>query len=117
MVGDVDVTRDFADVRDVVHAYFALLDSGASGEIYNVCSGRETSVSLVLDRLADLCDVEITVARDPARLRKAEQRRMCGNSAKIERATGWRATTPLDESLTAMLRYWETEGVKCQDRH
>jgi len=117
MVGDIDVTRDFTDVRDVVHAYFALFNAGASGEIYNVCSARETSIADVLDRLANLYDVKITTVRDPARFRKAEQRRICGNAAKIERTTGWRATTPLDESLSAMLRYWETEGIECQNRH
>ena len=39
--GDIDVTRDFTDVRDVVRAYLLLLDKGRSGEAYNVCSGIE----------------------------------------------------------------------------
>jgi hypothetical protein len=40
MVGDIDVTRDFTDVRDVVRAYRMLLNDGKNGEIYNVCSGK-----------------------------------------------------------------------------
>ena len=39
-VGNLDAVRDFTDVRDVVRAYWALLDRGAPGEVYNVCSGR-----------------------------------------------------------------------------
>lgn len=116
-VGDIDVTRDFTDVRDVVHAYFALLAAGSPGEVYNVCSGHETSIRTVLERLAALAGVEVAIERDPARLRKAEQRRMCGNPAKIEHATGWTATTPLDESLSAMLRYWESGEWQCPGRH
>ena len=42
--GDIDVTRDFTDVRDVVRAYLLLLDKGRSGEAYNVCSGIEHRV-------------------------------------------------------------------------
>ena len=41
-------------------------------------------------------------------MRKSEQRRMRGDPDKIRRATGWRAATPLDDSLAAMLRYWES---------
>jgi len=108
-VGDIDVTRDFTDVEDVVRAYFSLLDAGATGEVYNVCSGREQSIRRVLDRLAELAGVEIAVREDPMRLRKAEQRRIRGDPAKIRQATGWEAKTPLDVSLETMLAYWEYE--------
>ena len=116
-VGDIDVTRDFTDVRDVVGAYFALLASGSPGEVYNVCSGRETSIRAVLERLATLAGVEIAIEQDPARLRKSEQRRMCGDPAKINGATGWEAATPLDETLADMLRYWESEEREWPSRH
>src|SRR5438876_2355456 len=52
--GDIDVTRDFTDVRDVVEAYLLLLDQGKRGEIYNVCSGLEHSIRDVLMRLLRL---------------------------------------------------------------
>ena len=105
--GDLDVTRDFTDVRDVVRAYFALLRDGVSGEVYNVCSGRERSIRGLLERLCVLAQVEVRVEREAARLRKAEQRRVIGDPTKIRAATGWEATTPLDDSLTAMLEHWE----------
>jgi GDP-4-dehydro-6-deoxy-D-mannose reductase len=108
-VGDIDVTRDFTDVGDVVQAYFALLDRGASGEIYNVCSGKERPIRSILTRLAELAGIEVSVETNTARLRQAEQRRLCGDPSKIRRATGWEATTPLDESLAAMLDHWESE--------
>ena len=108
-VGDLDVTRDFTDVQDVVRAYFALFESGATGEVYNVCSGRESGIRFLLERLAELAGVDIAIEQDPARLRKSEQRRMSGNPAKIRAATGWKASTPIDASLAGLLRYWEEE--------
>jgi GDP-4-dehydro-6-deoxy-D-mannose reductase len=109
VVGDIDVTRDFTDAGDVVRAYFALLDRGSPGEIYNVCSGRELSIRSILERLARLAGVEVSTRMDATRLRNAEQRHMCGDPLKIRQATGWQAMTPLDESLVAMLNYWDSQ--------
>ena len=111
-VGDIDVTRDFTDVEDVVRAYVALIDAGTNGEIYNVCSGCEQSIRGVLERLAKLAGVEIAVREDPARMRRAEQRRIRGDASKIRRTTGWTAATPLDVSLEKMLEYWEREDPR-----
>jgi GDP-4-dehydro-6-deoxy-D-mannose reductase len=110
-VGDVDVTRDFTDVRDVVQAYFGLLLRGRTGETYNICSGAERSVRDLLLRMARLAGVEVAIREDPARTRKAEQRRVRGDPGKIRRDTGWTATTPLDESLRALLAYWERQDA------
>jgi GDP-4-dehydro-6-deoxy-D-mannose reductase len=107
--GDIDVTRDFTDVRDVVEAYLLLLEQGKCGEIYNVCSGSEQSVRDVLMRLLQVAGVESTVEQDPLRLRPAEQRRICGSPRKLERDTGWIRRYSLDSSLTDILNDWESK--------
>jgi GDP-4-dehydro-6-deoxy-D-mannose reductase len=111
-VGDIDVTRDFTDVRDVVRAYLMLMLRGAPGETYNICSGEERSIRELLSRMAGLAGVDVAIRQDPARLRPAEQRRVRGNPEKIRRATGWAAATPLDGSLRAMLEHWERLDAK-----
>lgn len=105
-VGDLDVTRDLTDVRDVVHAYLRLLDAGGNGTVYNVASGRETRIRDALETLLELAGVHANVVVDPARLRPGEQRRAVADVTLIERDTGWRATTPLAASLAAMLDDW-----------
>lgn len=107
--GDIDVTRDFTDVRDVVEAYLLLVDQGKRGEVYNVCSGAEQSIRDVLTRLLQLADVEAVVEQDPLRLRRAEQRRICGSPRKLERDTGWARRYSLDTSLADILNDWEAK--------
>ncbi len=107
-MGDIDVTRDFTDVRDVVRAYLALLEEGMPGEVYNVCSGIERSVRSLLEKLMAISGVAARIDPKSERLRPAEQRRVAGNPAKIHAATGWVAATPLDDSLRAMLDYWKS---------
>lgn len=109
-VGDIDVTRDFCDVRDVVRAYFSLLANGVRGEVYNICSGRERSVRSIIDKLIEVSGVEVAIRVDSSRLRSSEQRRMCGSARKISGATGWRASTPIEKTLADVLAYWSVEG-------
>jgi GDP-4-dehydro-6-deoxy-D-mannose reductase len=113
-VGDIDVTRDFLDVRDVIAAYFRLFARGRAGETYNVCSGVERSVRQVLERLLELAGVHATTRAASGRMRPAEQRRMRGSSARLQRDTGWSPTVDLDDSLRAILAYWENE--RCHAR-
>jgi GDP-4-dehydro-6-deoxy-D-mannose reductase len=107
--GDIDVTRDFTDVRDVVPAYLLLLEQGKRGEVYNVCSGSEQSIRELLMRLLQLAGVEAAVEQDPSRLRRAEQRRICGSPRKLERDTGWVRRYSLATSLTDILNDWEAK--------
>jgi GDP-4-dehydro-6-deoxy-D-mannose reductase len=110
-VGDLDVTRDFLDVRDVANAYLSLLSKGRSGEIYNVCSGREVNLGDALQRMVALAEVVADIEVDPEKLRPSEQRRMRGSHAKITAHTGWVPRIPLDETLTQVLNFWIRELV------
>ena len=50
-IGNLDVVRDFIDVRDVVRAYRLLAGNGQTGEIYNLGSGQGTKIADALDYL------------------------------------------------------------------
>ena len=107
-VGDIEVTRDFTDVRDVVRAYLMLLScEGGSGEAYNVCSGKEHSIREILERLITLARVTVNIRQDHARLRTSEQRRVYGANDKLRSATGWQPKIELEQSLKDNLTYWE----------
>ena len=106
-VGDIDVTRDFTDVRDATAAYVLLLDRGRNGEAYNVCSGNDHSLRSVVECLLQLASVDARIVQDPTRLRASEQRRMRGSYAKLRADTGWEPTIGLEQSLGDILRNWE----------
>ena len=105
-VGDLQTTRDFTDVRDVVRAYKLLLEKGRSGQSYNICSGNETSLQSILNELIKNVGVAIRVEQDEGLMRHAEQRRTCGSYAKVHKETGWSPTMPLSRTLADMLSYW-----------
>lgn len=108
-VGDLHVTRDFTDVRDVVAAYFLLLERGRCGEFYNICSATETSIQSILENLSALAGVEAEIRVDGQRKRQTQQTRVRGSYAKLERDTGWKPTIPLKQTLVDTLHYWERQ--------
>jgi len=106
-VGDIEITRDFTDVRDIVRAYAMLLRLGRNGESYNVCSGVERSLREVIRSMLDASGVEMEIRVDESRLRRSEQRRMRGSFAKLQADTGWQPEIPFERTLIDTLDYWE----------
>jgi GDP-4-dehydro-6-deoxy-D-mannose reductase len=106
-VGDLKPKRDYSDVRDIVRGYWALLERGEPGEVYNLCSGRSWAIQQVLDFLLERARVKgITVRTDPTRLRPSDVMELEGDPGRIHRATGWKVEIPFDRTLSDLLDYW-----------
>jgi GDP-4-dehydro-6-deoxy-D-mannose reductase len=108
-VGDIDVTRDFTDVRDIVLAYQKLLLQGKPGEIYNICSGVEHSLRSLLEKLLSLGKVEAQIVQDPQRMRRSDQQRVCGSFAKLQNDTKWQPMVAMQQTLNDLLDFWEKQ--------
>lgn len=111
VVGNLDVRRDFSDVRDIVRAYRLLLEKGRAGEIYNVCSGRAASLREIMGMLLRQAvlpesGMTIGVEVDQAKLRKIDVPLLAGSNAKIRRETGWAPVIPLERTLGDLLSFW-----------
>lgn len=104
-VGDIDVSRDMTDVRDIVAAYAALLKSGQAGAVYVVASGVESSIRELLRIMCEAEGVDPEIRQDPARLRPAEQGRMVANHALLTETTGWTPSIPIRKTLEDILEY------------
>lgn len=101
-VGNLEITRDFLDVRDAAEAYVTLLESDVAGT-YNLCSGRACSLRRLLDLLQDAAGVHPEIRVDTGRLRPAEIRSLVGSPLRLTGATGWQPRTPLEESVRTLV--------------
>jgi GDP-4-dehydro-6-deoxy-D-mannose reductase len=104
-VGNLEVVRDFTDVRDVVRAYRLLGLRGAAGEIYNLGSGLGTRLSAALECLVKLARVPVPVHPDPARFRPVDLPLLVADPSKLRKITGWEPTYKLEQTLADMLQY------------
>ena len=106
-VGNLNVYRDFLDVRDVVRAYTNILNKGQFGEVYNVCSGRKSKISDLLEILISYSVVpNITINQNKNKLRPIDRETIYGNNAKLIAHTGWKPEYNIRQSLLDTLNWW-----------
>ena len=68
-VGELNTSRDYTDVRDIVRAYRLLLENGKESEVYNVCSGKALSGNELLERLLNLSNINPEIEIDKKRIK------------------------------------------------
>lgn len=105
-VGNLDVYRDFTDVRDVVEAYRLLLEKGRSGEVYNVGSGKDHSIRQILAELIKISTKAITYEISPDKMRPVENKKIQADIRNITATTGWMPKIGIDATLRDSLGYW-----------
>lgn len=98
-VGNLAPVRDFLHVADVVDAYVRLLGAGQAGEVYNVASGRGTSIGEIFAKLRALIRCDAAPEADPALMRPADIASLVGDAEKLRAATGWCPRISLDDTL------------------
>ena len=103
-LGNLDVEREFNDVRFVCDAYLILLEKANIGEVYNVCTGQSYSLKVVLTKLSEITGWHITAKTNPEFLRKDEIQQLYGNSSRLKSCIGKLNHLPLENILDWMLK-------------
>lgn len=102
-LGNLDVSRDFSDVRDVAACYDALLAAGAHSCVVNICSGRAVALRALIDILQRLAGYEIEVRVNSDFVRKNEIPVLRGCRDRLARfADHMPVPRPIEETLAWM---------------
>lgn len=104
-VGNLAVIRDMMDVRDGVAGLLRIADSGKSGEVYNICSGKGVSIGEILETYRRMAQAPFLIETDSTLLRPLDQKSKIGNPAKLQ-GLGWKPEIHLEETLAGILDYW-----------
>lgn len=109
-VGNLDAEIDFSDVRDVVQAYYDILERWTRPQVYNVCSGRGISLRYILEHLISKSSKKIEIYRDEKKLRAHKiSPKMIGDNSRLKEETGWNCCIPFEKTLDDLYEYWKTE--------
>ena len=110
-LGNLDIEREFNDVRMICDAYLQLLKVSPTNEIFNVCSGNARSLQFVIDSLVRLTGHNIDIQINPNFVRAKEVHRMCGDPSKLQTLFQNNQINidapPFTETLDAMLKAYK----------
>ncbi|MBD3164431.1 NAD-dependent epimerase/dehydratase family protein [Candidatus Woesearchaeota archaeon] len=109
--GNLEVKRDFTDVRDIVRAYAAAVERCESGGIYNICSEKSYEINRILGIFLTLTDKNIKIKKDPSLIRNSDIPNLTGNHSKFSKMTGWHPDIPMKTTLNDMLCYWRKKLI------
>jgi GDP-D-mannose dehydratase len=112
VLGNLDSVRDFSDVRDIVRGYMAAVERGVPGDVYNLCSGRGTSIRQMMEMAISIAKRdfglghEMKYVADEKLLRPAELPVIIGDCGKARRDLGWETEVPLEKTLKDMIEFY-----------
>jgi UDP-glucose 4-epimerase len=104
--GDGEQVRDFVYVGDCARANLLALTTAPGKGIYNLGSGRGTSINQVLGALEKLTSYARQPIYGPAKV--GETRRIFLDGTKAERDLAWAPTVTLEEGLARTVQYFRT---------
>ncbi|MBA2880010.1 nucleoside-diphosphate-sugar epimerase [Desulfosalsimonas propionicica] len=104
-LGNIDISRDFSDVRDVARAYQALLASDVHSETFNICSGKAVSLKWIIEELQTIAGYDIEVRVNPDFVRSNDIPVLQGSNEKLSRLVGYTPGISLGETLRWMFEY------------
>ena len=104
-VGNLENSRDFTDVRDMVRAYWLALEKGKYGEVYNVGLGKALKIADILKMMIGLSKVKIIVKKDTKRIPPQDIETIYCNYSKFKKTTGWQPQIPIIQTLADTIEY------------
>lgn len=104
-LGNLDVARDFSDIRDIAYFYCQLLEQPtAIGETFNLCSGTPTALGEILTYAEAISGKKLSVVQDPSLMRPSEIKVLYGDPTKLDRLIGEYRRRSVKETLKWMLQ-------------
>jgi NAD dependent epimerase/dehydratase len=111
-LGDLTTTRDFTFVEDTCRGFLSIAEmEGGHGEVFHIGSNQEVSVGELVSLISGTMGIAVSAVLDPERLRpdRSEVRRLRCDNRKLELATGFRPSIPLEEGLRRTVEWFRCE--------
>jgi nucleoside-diphosphate-sugar epimerase len=87
-LGNLDLFRDFSDIRRVVEVYARLVSHPVDHALVNICSGRTIHLAGIIGLLQEISGHTIEVVTDPGLMRPGEPRTIQGSAIRLKSMLG-----------------------------
>ena len=112
--GTGEASRDLVFVEDVVNGLLLCATQGAPGDVYNLASGRETTIRELAELANELAGSDVPIEFGPRRPWDHSIKRF-GSTDKAKRELGFEASVDARDGLERTV-YWMNENLELIDR-
>jgi len=108
-MGSLHPTRDLTYVKDTVEGFLRIGESEKGiGEVINIGSGSEISISELAEKIADLMNADVEIVSEEARRRpeESEVQRLCADTKKAQTVLNWRPEYTLEQGLRETIEWF-----------
>jgi len=102
-LGNLNVYREYNDVRDVCAIYEKLLCDKSKYNLVNICSGKAICLVEIISILETICGYKIETEVDEKLVRKNEIKSLYGSTALLQKLTGYEFKYSIEHTLNWML--------------
>lgn len=108
-VGNLDTIRVVVDVRDIVRAYYMLMQvpiEVLNGRVFNICGDTPRRMGYFTDELIRISGLKIGKVVSDKLYRPIDIQYQNGDTTRLKNLTGWEPKIPIDQTLSDLLNYW-----------
>ncbi len=102
IVGNTESIRDFTAVQDMVKAYILASEKCVSGEVYNIGSGKGSTVTDIIHTFESITDTKVEISKTNTKSRVSDVPILIADATKFRSTTGWEPTHSLRETLESV---------------
>ena len=102
-LGNINISREFNDVRDICEIYKILLTTNLDITEINLCSGRFFSIKEIISKLESIFKRKIQINQNKNLFREGESKILYGNPSEIIKTLNYNFQFSIDETLNWMI--------------
>lgn len=101
-LGNLDVYREFNDIRDICNIYFQLLINESAVGTVNICTGKSVCVRDILEKMNVISGHNLTVNVNPLFVRANEINKLVGSTNILKQYVDMNETFSITDTLKSM---------------
>ena len=102
-LGNIDITREFIDVRDVVNIYVKVIENYIPGKVYNVSSGRGYKISSIIKLLQKITSHKPNIVISKELIRENEPAIQIGDNTELMKVINYKFNYDIKKTLVDMI--------------
>lgn len=110
LLGNPNAVRDYIYIEDVLDVYLQSIEiaSGLKGEVFNVGSGSQKTISYIVNKIIEITDSQSKVKWNSFSGRAHDTEKWEANIEKISRSFNWRPNYHIDDGIRQTISWFES---------